>query len=128
MVQVQIENGIYSFKLGDILRERGISINKLMRDTNTDFKVLKRLINGDSARIDIGVLARLCNYLNCSVSDIVEYHSAFKYYSNFLYPSSKSLKTKALIPTLFAPSTLISKSSINRHSLAFNPYLSNNFK
>ena len=52
MVQVQIENGTYSFKLGDILRERGISINKLMRDTNTDFKVLKRLINGDSARID----------------------------------------------------------------------------
>lgn len=75
MVQVQIENGTYSFKLGDILRERGISINKLMRDTNTDFKVLKRLINGDSARIDIGVLARLCNYLNCSISDIVEYNS-----------------------------------------------------
>ena len=73
MVQVQIENGIYSFKLGDILKKRGISINKLMRDTNTDFKVLKRLINGDSARIDIGVLARLCNYLNSSVSDIVEY-------------------------------------------------------
>ena len=45
-----------------------------MRDTNTDFKVLKRLINGDSARIDIGVLARLCNYLNCSISDIVEYN------------------------------------------------------
>lgn len=41
MVQVQIENGIYSFKLGDILKKRGISINKLMRDTNTDFKVLK---------------------------------------------------------------------------------------
>lgn len=74
MVQVQIENGTYSFKLGDILRERGISINKLMRDTNTDFKVLKRLINGDSARINIGVLARLCNYLNCSISDIVEYN------------------------------------------------------
>ena len=72
MVQVQIENGTYSFKLGDILRERGISINKLMRDTNTDFKVLKRLINGDSARIDIGVLARLCNYF--SISDIVEYN------------------------------------------------------
>ena len=78
MVQVQIENGIYSFKLGDVLKEKGISINKLMRDTNTDFKVLKRLINGDSARLDIGVLARLCNYLNCSVSDIVEYNSPNK--------------------------------------------------
>lgn len=75
MVQVYIENGIYSFKLGDILKERGISINRLMRDTNTDFKVLKRLINGDSARIDIGVLARLCNYLDCSVSDIIEYNN-----------------------------------------------------
>ena len=78
MVQVQIENGIYYFKLGDVLKEKGISINKLMRDTNTDFKVLKRLINGDSARLDIGVLARLCNYLNCSVSDIVEYTSPNK--------------------------------------------------
>ena len=75
MVQVYIENGIYSFKLGDILKERGISINRLMRDTNTDFKVLKRLINGDSARIDISVLARLCNDLDCSVSDIIEYNN-----------------------------------------------------
>ena len=44
-----------------------------MRDTNTDFKVLKRIITGDLVRIDIFVLARLCNYLNCSVNDIIEY-------------------------------------------------------
>ena len=44
MVKVKIENVYYLFKLGDILNKKEISINKLMRDTNTDFKVLKRLI------------------------------------------------------------------------------------
>ena len=44
MVKVRIENGYYLFKLEDILKKNKVSINKLMRDTNTDFKVLKRMI------------------------------------------------------------------------------------
>ena len=44
-----------------------------MRDTNTDFKVIKKLMTGDLVRIDIIVLARLCDYLNCSITDLVEY-------------------------------------------------------
>lgn len=73
MVSVKIENGYYLFKLEDILKKNKISINKVMRDTNTDFKVLKRLLTGDLARIDIFVLARLCDYLNCTILDIIEY-------------------------------------------------------
>ena len=73
MVKVKIENGYYLFKLQDILKKNKISINKLIRDTNTDFKVIKRLITGDLVRIDIFVLARLCDYLNCSILDIIEY-------------------------------------------------------
>lgn len=71
--KINIENGYYLFKLANLLSIRNISINKVMRDTNTDFKVIKRLINGDLVRIDIIVLARLCNYLDCEISDIVEY-------------------------------------------------------
>jgi len=70
---VSIENGYYTFKLKDILRSKNISINKLMRDTNTDFKVLQRLFTGNLVRIDIIVLARICDYLNCSIIDIIEY-------------------------------------------------------
>lgn len=44
-----------------------------MSDTNTDFKVIKRLMNGDIVRIDITVLARLCDYLDCKVTDIFNY-------------------------------------------------------
>ncbi len=69
-----VENGYYLFKLENLLRNRNLSINKVMRDTNTDFKVLKRIMNGEVVRIDITVLARLCDYLNCSITDLFEYH------------------------------------------------------
>lgn len=72
--KLNIENGYYLFKLEKLLNEKNISINKLMRDTNTDFKVLKRIITGDLVRIDIIVLARICDYLNCTISDIIEYY------------------------------------------------------
>ncbi len=72
-IKVEIENGYYVFKLGALLKKKNISINKLMRDTNTDFKVIKRIMTGNIVRIDIIVLARLCDYLNCQMEDIVEY-------------------------------------------------------
>ena len=75
MVNLKVENGYYIFKLDDLLKEHKISINKLMRDTNTDFKVLKRLMTGELVRIDIFVIARLCDYFHCEISDIVEYIS-----------------------------------------------------
>lgn len=73
MFKVEIENGYYIFKLRKLINDRGISINKLMRDTNTDYKVLKRLLTGEIVRFDIFVIARLCDYLNCEITDIVEY-------------------------------------------------------
>lgn len=71
--KIKIENGYYFFKLEQLLSDKNISINKLMRDTNTDFKVIKRIMTGELLRIDIIVLARLCDYLKCDISDIVEY-------------------------------------------------------
>lgn len=71
--KVRIENGFYLFKLRNILNERNISINKIMKDTNTDFKVIKRIMSGDLVKIDIFVLARICDYLDCSIEDIIEY-------------------------------------------------------
>ena len=73
MVRLKIEKGEYLFKLEDILKQRKISINKIMKDTNTDFKVLKRMMTGELVRFDIFVVARLCDYLNCKITDIIEY-------------------------------------------------------
>ena len=73
IIKLNIENGYYIVKLKDILYKKKISINKLMRETNTDFKVIKRLMTGELVKIDIFVLARLCDYLDCSINDIIEY-------------------------------------------------------
>ncbi len=73
MIKVDMENGYYLFKLDELLKSKNLSINRLMRDTNTDFKVLKRLLNGELVRIDIFVLARLCSYFDCPITDIVEF-------------------------------------------------------
>lgn len=74
MYRLEMENGYYLFKLKDLLKRKNISINRLMKDTDTDFKVIKRIMNGDLLRFDIIVLARLCDYLNCSLTDIIEYY------------------------------------------------------
>jgi putative transcriptional regulator len=71
--KITFENGYYLFKLEQVLEDKKISKNQIMRDTNTDFKVLKRLGTGELARVDITVLARLCDYLDCEMTDIFEY-------------------------------------------------------
>ncbi len=71
--RIDMENGFYLFKLRNVLSNKNISINKIMRETNTDFKVIKRLMTGELLKIDIIVLARICNYLNCNIEDLIEY-------------------------------------------------------
>lgn len=72
-VKIKVDGGTYIFKLERLLADKGLTKSKLINDTGTDFKVIKRLATGEIVRIDIYVLARLCNYLNCNVSDIVEF-------------------------------------------------------
>lgn len=71
--KIKLENGYFLFKLEEILEKKKISKNKLMRDTNTDFKVIKRLSTGECTRMDIFIIARMCDYLDCDMNEIVEY-------------------------------------------------------
>ncbi len=72
-VKVETENGYWLFKLGAILKENGISKNKIMRETITKHDTLQHYVNGTLKRIDIDVLDRFCKYLDCELSDIIEY-------------------------------------------------------
>lgn len=73
MIKLKIENGYYLLKLEDLIIQNNLSLNKIIKDTNTDFKVLKRIMTGKLVRIDIFVIARLCDYFDCSMNDIIEY-------------------------------------------------------
>lgn len=77
IVKVDLPNGYWLFKLGSLLAERGISKNKIMRDTNTKHDTLQGYVNGTLKRVDIDVLDRFCNYLSCDMIDIIEYIKGF---------------------------------------------------
>ena len=70
---LDFKNGSFVFGLNSLLKKKNISINKLMRETKTDYKVIKRLMTGDLKRIDTNVIYKLCNYFECSSSEIFEY-------------------------------------------------------
>lgn len=74
MEKISLESGYYLFKLDDLLVSNNVTKSKLAKDTNTDFKVIQRIINGQLTKLDLIVLARICNYLECSISDIIEYY------------------------------------------------------
>lgn len=71
-IEIRVGDSAFYFKLGNLLAEKKISKNKLSQDTETDYKVVTRYINGDLTRLDINILERLCNYLDCDISDIIE--------------------------------------------------------
>ena len=71
--KLDLKNGYYLFKLEKLLEDKKISKNKVIRETNIDFKVLKRIWSGNLTRIDITILAKLCDYLDCNITDIFEY-------------------------------------------------------
>ena len=76
MVKISLEKGYYLFKLDDILKQRNISINKIARDIETDYRVIKRMLTGDLIELDMIIIAKLCNYLNCEITDLVEYKNS----------------------------------------------------
>lgn len=71
--KVQYEDGYYLFKLNSILDSKKVTKNFIIEKKDIDFNSMQRLIKGDLTRIDLGVIAKLCNELNCSIEDIIEY-------------------------------------------------------
>ena len=52
---------------------RGISKYKIIKNCNLSPAQLNSYCNNKVARIDLPVLARICDYLNCEISDILKY-------------------------------------------------------
>ena len=54
-------------------RARNISKNKLVQGANVQRTQLQNYCNNKVARVDLDVLARICNFLDCELSDIMRY-------------------------------------------------------
>jgi putative transcriptional regulator len=59
--------------LGNYLKSKGVSKSKLINGANLQRTQLNNYCNNKVSRIDLDVLARICNYLECDLSDIMVY-------------------------------------------------------
>lgn len=53
--------------------KKGISKYKIIKNCNVSSAQLNSYCNNKVARIDLPVLARICDYLECEIGDILKY-------------------------------------------------------
>lgn len=67
--------GRVELKLAALLKERGITRNRLKELTGIKYESIDRYYKAESVeRVDLDFLARVCCVLRCRVEDILEYH------------------------------------------------------
>lgn len=59
--------------LSRLLGERRLKISDVARDTGINRGTLTRLYHESAERVELSVISALCAYLNCDVSDLLEY-------------------------------------------------------
>ncbi|MCC8051441.1 MAG: helix-turn-helix transcriptional regulator [Clostridiales bacterium] len=65
--------GTIRIHLDELIKERGISKNRLSHRAEMQRTQLNHYCNNDIARLDIAVLARLCTVLECDIGDLLEF-------------------------------------------------------
>ena len=53
--------------------EHGISKNKIAKNADLQMTQLNTYLNNQLSRVELGVLARICDYLHCEISDVLRY-------------------------------------------------------
>lgn len=67
------DHGRIKIKIGEVLKDRKISKTQLTYLAFIQRGQLKKLMDGEAARVDFDVLARICHALDCRIEDILEY-------------------------------------------------------
>ncbi|MCI8484120.1 MAG: helix-turn-helix transcriptional regulator [Lachnospiraceae bacterium] len=57
--------------LNQVLDEKGISQNRLAKDTGISITTLRNLNHNRTTRISFDILEKICFYLDCGVEDIL---------------------------------------------------------
>lgn len=60
-------------KLSEIAGRKRIKMSEIARMTDIGYSTIQRLYNNQVSRIEFDVLNKLCNYLECSPNDILEF-------------------------------------------------------
>lgn len=68
-----MKGGKVVIRLDEYRQKRGLSKYKLIKNCDLSPAQLNSYCRNTIARIDLPVLARICDYLECRIEDILEY-------------------------------------------------------
>ena len=59
-------------RLNELMEENGISKNRICKDLDQQRGNFNRYCRDDFQRIDASLIIKLCDYFNCTISDLPE--------------------------------------------------------
>ncbi len=59
-------------RINELLEERGLSKNRICKDLDIPRANFNRYCRDEFQRIDANLILKLCKYLNCGISDLLE--------------------------------------------------------
>ena len=65
--------GHIQINLDKIMLEKNVTTYELSSKANIRFQTIQNLRKGNSTRIDLEVLAKICYMLDCKTSELIEY-------------------------------------------------------
>jgi putative transcriptional regulator len=69
------ETGRVIITLEEFRKSNNISKNKIVLGAGVQRTQLQKYCQNKVARVDLGVLARICSFLDCELSDIMRYET-----------------------------------------------------
>ena len=68
-----MEFGNLHLRINELLREKHISKNKICKDLNIPRSNFNRYFRDEFQRLDVGLICKLCWYLDVGVDELIEY-------------------------------------------------------
>lgn len=67
--------GTVTLNLDKLIKERGISKTQLSYRAEISFGQINKFCRGETTRIDLYTIAKICTVLECDVSDLIKFHN-----------------------------------------------------
>lgn len=69
-----MEHGYLELKIEQLLAEKNISKNRICKDLDIPRSNFNRYCRNEFQRIDVGLVCKLCDYLDVDIGQLLEYH------------------------------------------------------
>lgn len=69
-----MEYGTLSLNIEKLLKDKGISKNQICKELDIPRTNFNRYCRDDFQRLDVGLICKLCYYLDVNINDLITYH------------------------------------------------------